>query len=382
MQNYNQNIPKSSLVLSEAITRLRDKYVALAVINTQYSDALDAKVGDSVKIRVPTVYDVYEFTGMWDPQEASQNTVQIKVEKHFRSDLAVTDTDLALTPFDFYNQHLDGMVVPLVEAAEGYCLSKIEQVYNYIDGISGAPDSRTDLARINAFTEMANIPSGQKYALISIMDKISLLDIDEVTHADVRADAGQALRSASVGSILDVEYISTKYLPKKAAIDVDNGITGSPVLAGAVSKGATTITLSGFTDGNKVQKGDIIEFADGSKVVASADATLEAGTNSDVAIHASNFDVASGEAVSKLVNVAYNVVMHPSAISFVNVQLPTADRGISSSYMIDPESGFGMRLMENQFDHTTNTYSWSLETMCGSNLTRPELIARFDGYRG
>lgn len=387
MQTLNSNLPKSTLVLRETMKKFRDKYVMPSLVNTQYSQDFQNKVGYSISVRVPVSYDDYEFTGIWDPKEASQNTVEVKIKNWRARDLLIPDQDLALLPIDIYNVHVAGMVDGITETIEKSIANEFKGVYNYVEDLVGTPNSIADLALIESKADELNIPTGSKFGIISNKDKPLMIgSIPEITHADKRADGGSALRNASIGTMLDVEYIASKYVPKKKAAVANNELTDGTALVGAVAKGATSITLTGFTDGQVVQEGDIIDFADAQgvkvgSVVASADSTLIAASNDVVQIHESWFAIDAGTTVSNLTNVAYNVVMHPSAISFVTVVLPVNQPNVNADYIPDPDTGIGMRLVENGWDHKTKSSSWSLDCMFGANLTRPELMARFDGVR-
>jgi len=382
MQTLNQNLPKSTLVLRETMKKFKDTYVGPAIVNTQYSQDFKGKTGYSISVRVPVSYDDYEFTGTWDPEPASQNTVQVEVKNWRASDLSIPDQDIALLPIEIYNIHIAGMVDGIVKSIEKSIFGCFKEVYNTVDGISGTPNSLQDLSYVEGKADDLNIRSGQKYAVISNLDKpIMIGSIPEITHADKRADGGLALKNASIGTILDVEYLSSKYVPKKAPQEADNDITGAAKLDGSVSLGDNSIVLTGFTDNDFVQEGDIIEFTNGARVVASANSLLVAADNSTVSIYPSRFEIADTTFVNKLISVAHNCVMHKSAISFVTVVLPINMENVKADYIPDPDTGIGIRLVENGWDKTTKSQSWSIDCMYGANLTRPELIARFDGVR-
>jgi hypothetical protein len=382
MQTLTQNLPKSTLVLRETMKKFKDTYVGPAIVNTQYSQDFKGKTGYSISVRVPVSYDDYEFTGTWNPEPASQNTVQVEVKNWRASDLSIPDQDISLLPIEIYNIHLAGMVDGIVKSIEKSIFGCFKEVYNTVDGISGTPNSLQDLSYIEGKADDLNIPSGQKYAVISNLDKpIMIGSIPEITHADKRADGGLALKNASIGTMLDVEYLSSKYVPKKAPQEADNDITGAAKLDGSVSLGDNSIVLTGFTDNDFVQEGDIIEFTNGARVVASANSLLVDADNSTVSIYPSRFEIADTTFVNKLISVAHNCVMHKSAISFVTVVLPINMENVKADYIPDPDTGIGIRLVENGWDKTTKSQSWSIDCMYGANLTRPELIARFDGVR-
>lgn len=127
-------------VVRKALKILHQKANFIGSINRQYDDSFakdGAKIGDTLKIRLPNEYTVRTGIVM-----AAQNTVETSVDLVVSTvkgvDLNFSSIDLTLSLDDFSERILDPALSVLAANVEADAISMYKQVYNIIDGDTAA----------------------------------------------------------------------------------------------------------------------------------------------------------------------------------------------------------------------------------------------------
>lgn len=388
-------LPTTIQLLSESIANLHAGLYGPQLISTQYSDEFNKSYGDTIKVPVAPIYVANDFVASVTDQPAYEDTIEVKLNKFKDVTISVGAQDKKLSAFDFGKKHMGPAMTAMSQAIEADIWVKSKEVYNYVDGVVGAPDTFYDLSKIESYMSSKGCPKGQIKALVDYATYSSMIgNIEEIRTAEKRGDGGAAIASASIGSVAGIDFYRSTYLPKKAVELAGNGLGTSTNLAANLVKGATTVTLADFDLNDIVSDGDIIEFVDfvnNNTVVGYAVVTLPDGilghdltvNGATVTIRPCDFDIASaaGSISAKYHNISYNIVFHPTAISFASVTLDEPEDATDSAVVVDPETNIALRLVAGVYDLITKKTRWSLDCLYGVNLTRPSLIARFDGVR-
>lgn len=127
-------------VTREALRILHQKANFLGTINRQYDDSFakdGAKIGDSLKIRLPNEYTVRTGLTM-SSQDTTETSTTLQVSTVKGVDLNFTSLDLTLSLDDFSKRILEPAMSVLAANVEADALSMYKDVYNLYDGDTAA----------------------------------------------------------------------------------------------------------------------------------------------------------------------------------------------------------------------------------------------------
>lgn len=126
-----------SIIAKEALMVLENNLVLAGLVHRDYSDEF-ARVGDTITIRKPATFVAKEFTSSIDVQEATEDSVQVQLNKHLDVSFAVTSKELSLSIQDFSEQ----LIQPAMRAIAQKIDELIAGLYvdiPYIVDVSGTP---------------------------------------------------------------------------------------------------------------------------------------------------------------------------------------------------------------------------------------------------
>lgn len=127
-------------VTREALRILHQKANFLGTINRQYDDSFakdGAKIGDSLKIRLPNEYTVRTGINM-SSQDTVETSTTLQVATVKGVDLNFTSLDLTLSLDDFSKRIIEPAISVLAANVEADALSMYKDVYNLYDGDTAA----------------------------------------------------------------------------------------------------------------------------------------------------------------------------------------------------------------------------------------------------
>jgi hypothetical protein len=101
-----------SVIAREALMVLRNNAVMANLVHRDYSNEFVSGVGDTVTIRKPATFTAKEFNGTIEVQDAAENGVAVKMDKHLDVSFAVTAKQLSMDIKDFSAQ----LLVPAMQA--------------------------------------------------------------------------------------------------------------------------------------------------------------------------------------------------------------------------------------------------------------------------
>lgn len=135
----------NSLLTPTAVTRkalmvLHQKLNFIGNINRQYDDSFaksGAKIGDSLKIRLPNQYTVRTGATL-SAQDTTETSTTLHVATQKGVDLNFTSADLTLSMDDFTSRILEPAMAVLASSIESDAYSMYKSVANMIDGDAAA----------------------------------------------------------------------------------------------------------------------------------------------------------------------------------------------------------------------------------------------------
>lgn len=135
-------------VTREALRILHEKLSFIGTINRQYDDSfakMGAKIGDSLKIRLPNQYTVRTGKTL-SAQDTTETSVTLQVATQKGVDMSFSSAELTMTIDDFSSRILEPAMAVLASNVEADALQTMtKDVYNHI----GTPGTDPTFAQIN-----------------------------------------------------------------------------------------------------------------------------------------------------------------------------------------------------------------------------------------
>jgi hypothetical protein len=382
-------------VTRKALQILHQKLNFIGTINRQYDDSFaksGAKIGDSLKIRLPNEYTVR--TGATHSAQAVtevSTTLQVATQKGV--DLDFTSDDLTLDIDDFSARVLDPAVSVLAAAIEADAFSMYKQVYNVVDADATAVAFLHFLQGRQQLNENLAPQDSNRTAMLSPTHSTKLVDALKGLFQDSNA-IKQQYREGMMGRTAGFDFYENTHISDHLTGTAAK--TTSYTISGAVTtNGATAATLTGaattwkagdvFTvvGCNRVHPETKVDTGVLQKFVVTADCTTamtftpaiytSGGRQNVVAAGMANgaalVKVAAG--ASELMN--SSMVYHRDAFTFATADL-VMPSGVDFAARENFE-GISMRIVRN-YDIVNDKFPCRLDVLYGYKAVRPQLACR------
>lgn len=238
----------------EALRVLHQKLNFVGSVTRDYDDSYaktGAKIGDSLKIRLPNQYTVRSGATL-SAQDTTESSVTLQVATQKGVDLNFTSVDLTLSLDDFSKRILDPAMSVLAANIEADALSMYKQVYQSIwNGGSAATYNKALDARVLLQRSLA--PANERTAL---MDSLAMADVVKDTKTLFQDDASIAkqYKEGYMGRAAGFDWAENTLMPSHAR----SAANGAYLVNGASQTGAT---LTVDTGANAPSEGDVITIA-------------------------------------------------------------------------------------------------------------------------
>ena len=241
-------------VTREALRVLHQKLNFVGSVTRDYDDSYaktGAKIGDSLKIRLPNQYTVRSGATL-SAQDTTESSVTLQVATQKGVDLNFTSVDLTLSLDDFSKRILDPAMSVLAANIEADALSMYKQVYQSIwNGGSAATYNKALDARVLLQRSLA--PANERTAL---MDSLAMADVVKDTKTLFQDDASIAkqYKEGYMGRAAGFDWAENTLMPSHTR----SAANGAYLVNGAAQTGAT---LTVDTGANAPSQGDVITIA-------------------------------------------------------------------------------------------------------------------------
>jgi hypothetical protein len=381
-------------VTREALRILHQKCNFIGNVVREYDDSFaksGAKIGDSLKIRLPNQYTVRSGATL-STQDTTESSVTLQVATQKGVDLNFTSVDLTLSLDDFSKRILDPAMSVLAANIESDVLSNVyKDVYNSTwNGGSAATynlalDTRTILQRSLA-------PANDRIAL---MDPKAMADVvkDTKTLFNDSTSISKQFKEGYMGRAAGFDWMENTMMPShtRGAADaayVCNTSTG-------IVSGSSTITLSTGTGSSAV--GDVFTIAGVFSVhpetkvstgilqqfvVVTAGTTTQVVSPTPITSGAQQNITIVGAGAGKAVTwsgtastaVQTALLFQKEAFAFATADL-LMPKGVDFAAR-EVMDGISMRIVR-QYDITNDKFPCRLDVLYGSKTLRPQFAARF-----
>lgn len=259
-------MPTNSLLTPTAVTRkalaiLHQKLNFIGSINRQYDDSFaksGAKIGDSLKIRMPNQYTVRSGITMDSPiQGVVESSTTLQVASVKGVDLSFTSQELALSLDDFSDRILEPAMSVLAANIEADALSMYKDVYNLFDGDTAAFALSTMLGGRKILNDCLT-PTDARSAILSTDAAVKFMT-DTKGLFQSSENIAKQYRDGIIGKTAGFQSIYENTLLVNHATGTSAKTTGYAVNGNQTTNGTAQVLLK--TGANTFKRGDVVTFA-------------------------------------------------------------------------------------------------------------------------
>lgn len=383
-----------SMVTREALRVLHQKLNFVGNIVRDYDDSFaktGAKIGDSLKIRLPNQYTVRTGATL-SAQDTTESSVTLQVSTQKGVDLNFTSAELTMSLDDFSTRIIDPAMSVLAANIEADALSMALDVYQSVNNIGSAITLNKVLTGRKMLQDALAPADNNRTALLNTQDNVDLVDALKGLFQDSAAISKQ-YKEGIMGRTAGFDFYENTLLNSQttgtaasATTYTVNGAgqTGSGVV---VATGATTfkrgdvVTFAGCNRVHPETKADTgvlqqfvvtADYAGGAGTLAISPAIATSGGTQNVSASPTN-----GGAVTKVggASAVYrpSLVFHKDAFAFATADL-LMPQGVHFAAR-EVMDGISMRVVQ-QYDINNDKFPCRVDMMYGYKTLRPQLAAR------
>jgi hypothetical protein len=392
-------------VTREALRILHQKLNFVSTINRQYDDSFaksGAKIGDSLKIRLPNQYTVRSGAAI-SIQDIVESSVTLQVATQKGVDTTFTSDDLTMDLDDFSSRILAPAMSVLAANIESDAMSMYKQVANHITDV-GATITVADVLNASKVLTDNLAPYDERTLNLSTQDNVDLVDTIKALYND-QTNVGKNYKEGRVASnTFGFSDVMENTMWPQHTSGTDDG-TGDYLVndSGTIAEGSTSITTD--TGAGTFVVGDIFYFASVYAVHPETKDTLTklkeftvtaASGTSATTISFSPAIYSSGAKQNVSAMPANNAALHKNESDQTTDVAASADYGVSLAYHKDAfcfatadlvmptgvdfaareqHDGISMRIVRD-YAISTDTFPCRLDVLYGYKAIRPELACR------
>ena len=381
-------------VTREALRVLHQKLNFVGSIKRDYDASFakeGAKIGDSLKIRLPNQYTVRTGATL-SAQDTTETSTTLQVATQKGVDLNFTSVDLTLSLDDFSRRILEPAMSVLAANIEADALSMALDVYQVVNNVGSAITLNKALTARKVLVD-ALAPGDARTLLLNTQDNLDLVDALKGLFQDSNEIAkqyreGKVGRTAGFGDIYENTLLASQ-ATGTAASATTYTVNGATQVGAAITiqTGATTfkkgdvVTFAGCNRCHPESKADTgvlqqfvvtADYAGGGGNLAISPAIVTSGGRQNVTASPTN-----GGAVVKVggASAVYkpSLAYHKDAFAFATADL-VMPGGVDFAAR-EVMDGVSMRIVR-QYDINNDKFPARLDVLFGFKTIRPELACR------
>jgi hypothetical protein len=389
------NLLTPTAVTRKALMILHQKLTFIDAIDRQYDSSFaksGAKIGDSLKIRLPNEYVVRSGATL-STQDTAETSTTLQVATQKGVDLNFTATDLTLSMDDFASRILEPAMAVLAANIEADALTMRKDVYNIVDNDAAAIMFKNIMQARGTLNDNLAPPDNNRSIILSTGHEVTLVDALKGLFND-QSNLSKQYREGMMGRTAGFDFMSstqmTDHQTGTAAKNTGYLVNGASQTGAAltVNTGSSTflkgdvITLAGVYrvhPETKVSTGMLQQFvvtADSGASTTSlsiSPSIITSGARQNV-----SGSPASGAAIVKVGAgsselLSGSMAFHKNAFTFATADLvmPT---GVDFSAR-EVYDGISMRIVR-QYDINNDKFPTRLDVLYGFKTIRPQLACR------
>ncbi len=389
----------ATAVTREALRVLHQKLNFVGSIVREYDDSFaksGAKIGDSLKVRLPNQY-VVRTGATLSTQDTAESSVTLQVATQKGVDLNFTSTDLTLSLDDFSKRIITPAMSTLAASIEADAMSMYKDVYNSVwNGGSAITLEKVLDGRV--LLQNALAPLNDRTANLNTTDNAKFVDALKALFNDTTGIAKQ-YREGYMGRTAGFDFVENTMWGKHTRGAATSAYTTStqvgtlpisetPVSTMTVATGTGAMVAGDvFTIANvnsvhpetKVSTGTPQQFvvtaayAGGAGTVSFAPAIVLSGGRQNVVIPTTSATAAITFAGTASTAVGLSLLYQKEAFAFATADL-VMPGGVDFAAR-EVMDGISMRVVR-QYDINNDKFPTRLDVLYGYKTLRPQLAAR------
>ena len=191
------------IIAREALMVLRNNAVMANLVHRDYSSEFVAGVGDTITIRKPASFEAKEYEGSIEVQDATEDGVPVKMDKHLDVSFAVTSKQLSMDIEEFSRQLLVPAMQAFQDKIDSYLLGLSADITNKV---TATGVMQNDIVDARKYLTTAAAPLTERRFVYGSDTEAALLKTDLFISAEKVGDEGTALREASLGRKFGMDF--------------------------------------------------------------------------------------------------------------------------------------------------------------------------------
>lgn len=382
-------------ITREALVVLHQKLNFIGSINRAYDDSFakaGAKIGDSLRIRLPNQYTVRSGAAL-SAQDTTEQQVTLSVAKQKGVDLNFTSVDLTLSLDDFSQRILEPAMAVLAANIEADALDMALDVYNQVNGQGAAQTFKNILLGRKALTDNLAPMDSNRYVRLNTQDNVDLVDSLKGLFNDTSTISKQ-YRDGVMGRTAGFEFAENTFLSTYTRGAANGSYTMN---TSTVTSGSTSITVA--SGSNAMKRGDVFtvagvfrvhpetkantgvlqqfvvtaDYAGGAGNVSISPAIITAGATQNVVIPSGSATAALTFAGTASTASGLSLAYHKDAFTFATADL-LMPSGVDMAAR-EVYDGISMRIVR-QYDINNDKFPCRIDVLYGYKTLRPQLACR------
>jgi hypothetical protein len=376
---------------------LHQKLSFITNINTQYDSSYaveGAKIGDSLKIRLPNQYTVRSGATL-STQDTQEQSVTLSVTSQKGVDMTFSSAELTLSLDDFRKRVIDPAVSVLAANIEADAFNMLLDVYNVVNNVGAAATLRNILQAEKQLTDNLTPVDDNRYCILNTQDNLDLVDALKGMFQSAN-EIEKQYKTGRMGIGAGFDFLRSTLVPSQTTgtaaatttYTINGAVTTNGSTAATVAVGSTTFkkgdvfTVAGCNRVHPETKADTGElqqfvittdYAGGAGDIAFSPAIYTSGARQNVVAAG----MANGAAITKIggASAVYkpSIAFHRDAFAFATADL-VMPKGVDFSARENFE-GLSIRIVR-QYDINTDKYPCRLDILYGYKTLRAQLASR------
>jgi hypothetical protein len=385
-------------VTREALRVLHQKLNFIGNINRSYDDSFaksGAKIGDSLKVRLPNEYVVRSGINM-SSQDTTETSTTLQVSTVKGVDLSFTSQELTLSLDDFSQRILEPAMSVLAANIEADALNMYKDVYQIVDQDATAMTLNTVLNGRKALNDALAPMDNQRSCLLTTTSSVKLVDALKGLFQD-STEISKQYKEGKMGRAAGFDFYENTLIPthttgtaaKTTGYTVNGAVTANGSTSVVVQTGTTTFkagdvfTVAGcfrVHPETKISTGVLQQFvvtadyAGGAGSVSFAPAIYTStGRQNVVAAGMANSSAIVKVAAGASETINTDLVFHKNAFTFATADLllPSGVDFAAREVM----DGISMSIVRD-FAISDRSFPCRIDVLYGYKTLRPQLAAR------
>ena len=361
-------------IAREALPRLAENLAFPSLVYRDFKNEF-SDFGSTIQARLPVALAASEF----DPasgisyDDIEEKTVDVTLDKIATVDSAASAIETATGIDDLNRVFVEPAAAALAEKINADGLLLYRDIPTCVGTAGTTPATLAVLASARKQLNIQKVPVAGRAGLWDPEADAAFSTLDAIVHAD-KSGSNQALREGSIGRVMGMDHYMSQAVKKHVT-----GVTAATAVKvnGAVSAGATKLSIDATTLTGKLVKGDLIKIGANTFTVTSDSAAAAANAIADIAVYPALPAVADNADVTLIASHTANLVFHPKAFAFVTRPLHNPDGEGVASY-VTSFGGITLRVTKG-YNQQYKKSVYSMDVLYGYKTVCPELACRVLG---